>query len=326
MKLPHRRHFLHLAAGAAALPTVSRIASADTYPTRPVHIIAGYAAGGATDISARLMGQWLTERLGQQFVIDNRPGASSNVGTELVVRAAPDGYTLLQVGLTNAINATLFDNLNFDFIRDIAPVASTMRTINVMEVNPSFPAKSVPEFISYAKANPGKINMATTGPGSPPHLNGELFNAMVGVNLVPVPYRSSAPALTDLLGGSVQVMFDNILSSIAQIKAGKLRALAVTSAKRSDVLPDIPTVGEFVPGYEASGWFGLGAPKNTPAEIINTLNREINAGLADPTMQARLADLGGTVLPGSPADFGKLIAQDTEKWGKVIRAANIKPD
>jgi tripartite-type tricarboxylate transporter receptor subunit TctC len=326
MILPHRRHFLHLAAGAAALPAVSRIARADTYPTRPVHIIAGYAAGGATDISARLMGQWLTERLGQQFVIDNRPGASSNVGTEPVVRAAPDGYTLLQVGLTNAINSTLFDNLNFDFIRDIAPVASTMRTINVMEVNPSFPAKSVPEFISYAKANPGKINMATTGPGSPPHLNGELFNAMVGVNLVPVPYRSSAPALTDLLGGSVQVMFDNILSSIAQIKAGKLRALAVTSAKRSDVLPDIPTVGEFVPGYEASGWFGLGAPKNTPAEIINTLNREINAGLADPTMQARLADLGGTVLPGSPTDFGKLIAQDTEKWGKVIRAANIKPD
>jgi tripartite-type tricarboxylate transporter receptor subunit TctC len=325
MKLPRRR-FLHLAAGAAALPSVSRPAWAQTYPTRPVHIIAGYAAGGATDISARLMGQWLTERLGQQFVIDNRPGASSNVGTELVVRASPDGYTLLQAGLTNAINATLFDNLNFDFIRDIAPVASTMRTINVMEVNPSFPAKTVPEFITYAKANPGKINMATTGPGSPPHLNGELFNAMAGVNLVPVSYRSSAPALTDLLGGSVQVMFDNILSSIAQIKAGKLRVLAVTSAKRSDVLPDIPTLGEFVPGYEASGWFGLGAPKNTPADIIDTLNREINVGLADPTMQARLADLGGTALPGSPADFGKLIAQDTEKWGKVIRAANIKPE
>ena len=282
MKLPRRR-FLHLVAGAAALPSASRVVWAQSYPTRPVHIIAGYAAGGATDISARLMGQWLTERLGQQFVIDNRPGASSNMGTELVVRAPPDGYTLLQVGLTNAINATLFDQLNFDFIRDIAPVASTMRTINVMEVNPTFQAKTVPEFITYAKANPGKINMATTGAGSPPHLNGELFNAMAGVNLVPVSYRSSAPALTDLLGGSVQVMFDNILSSMAQIRAGKLRALAVTSAKRSDVLPDIPTVGEFVPGYEASGWFGLGAPKNTPAEIIDTLNREINAGLADPT-------------------------------------------
>ncbi len=325
MKLP-RRQFLHLAAGAATLPAISRIASADTYPSRPVHIIAGYAAGGATDISARLVGQWLSERLGQQFVIDNRPGASSNIGTELVVRAPPDGYTLLQVGLTNAINATLFDKLNFDFIRDIAPVASTMRTINVMEVNPSFPAKTVPEFITYVKANPGKINMATTGAGSPPHLNGELFNVMAGVNLVPVSYRSSAPALTDLLGGPVQVMFDNILSSIAHIRAGKLRALAVTSAKRSDLLPDIPTVGEFVPGYEASGWFGLGAPKNTPAEIIDALNREINAGLADPTMKTRLADLGGTVLQGSPADFGKLIAQDTEKWGKVIRAANIKPD
>src|SRR5271155_3896467 len=318
MKLPHRRHVLHLSAGAAALPAVLRVAWADTYPSRPVHIIAGYAAGGATDISARLMGQWLTDRLGQQFVIDNRPGASSNIGTELVVRAPPDGYTLLQVGLTNAINATLFDKLNFDFIRDIAPVASTMRTTNVMEVNPSFPAKTVPEFIAYAKANPGKINMATAGVGSPPHVNGELFNALAGVNLVPVSYHGSGPAMADLLGASVQVMFDNILSSIAYIRAGKLRALAVTSAKRSDVLPDVPTVGEFVPGYEASGWFGLGAPKNTPAEIIDTLNREINAGLADPTMQTRLADLGGTVFPGSPADFGKLITEDTEKWGKVI--------
>jgi tripartite-type tricarboxylate transporter receptor subunit TctC len=325
MILP-RRKFLHLAAGTAALPAVSRIASADTYPSRPVHIIVGYAAGGATDISARLMGQWLSERLGQQFVIDNRPGASSNLGTELVVRAPPDGYTLLQVGLTNAINATLFDNLNFDFIRDITPVASAMRTINVMEVNPSFPAKTVPEFIAYAKANPGKINMATAGAGSPPHLSGELFNVMAGVKLVPVSYRSSAPALTDLLGGSVQVMFDNMLSSTEHIKAGKLRALAVTSAKRSDLLPDIPTVSEFVPGYESSGWFGLGAPKNTPAGIIDTINREINAGLADPTMQERLAALGGTVLPGSSADFGQLIAQDTEKWGKVIRAANIKPE
>ena len=325
MKVP-RRQFLHLAAGAVALPAVSRIASAQTYPMGPVHLIVGFAAGGPTDIAARLVGQWLSERLGQQFVIENRSGAGSNIGTEAVVRAPPDGYTLLLAGTTNATNATLYDNLNFNFIRDIAPVAGIMRAQGVMVVNPSVPAKTVPEFIAYAKANPGKINMATAGNGSPPHIYGELFKAMAGVDLAVVPYRGGGPALIDLLGGQVQVMFESVLSSIAYIRAGKLRALAVTSATRSAALPDVPTVGEFVPGYEASGWFGIGAPKDTPAEIVGKLNREITAGLADPKIKERLADLGGVPLPMTAAEFGKLIADETEKWGKVIRAANIKTD
>jgi tripartite-type tricarboxylate transporter receptor subunit TctC len=325
MKLP-RRKFLHIAAGAAALPVASRCAWAQTYPTRPVHIIVGFLAGGSTDIVARLMGQWLSERLGQQFITDNRPGASSNIGTELVVRAPPDGYTLLLDLSSNAINATLYKNLNFNFVRDIAPVASIIRTPNVMEVNPSFPAKTVPEFIAYAKANPGKINLATGGIGVPSHLSGELFKMMAGIDMVHVPYKGAAAALTDLLGGRVQVMFDPLPSSIEYIKAGRLRALAVTTAMRSEALPDIPAVGEFVPGYEASTWFGLGAPKNTPADIVDRLNKEVNAGLADPKLKARLADLGGTALVGSPAEFGKLIAEDIEKWAKVIKFAGIKLD
>jgi tripartite-type tricarboxylate transporter receptor subunit TctC len=325
MKLP-RRTVLHLAAGAAAFPVAPRLVWAQPYPARPVHIIVGYAASGPTDIAARLVGQWLSERLGQSFVIDNRPGAASNIGTELVARAPPDGYTLLLVNATNAFNATLYDKLNFNFIRDIAPVASIMRTTNVMVVQPSFPAKSVPEFIAYAKANPGKINMATAGVGSPPHVYGELFKAMAGVDLIQVHYRGGGPALVDLLGGQVQIMFEGITSSIGYVRAGKLRALAVTSATRWAALPDIPTVGEFVPGYEAIGWFGLGAPKNTPAKIIDTLNREINAGLADPTMKARIADLGGSPMPMTPTDFGKFIADETEKWREVIQVANIKAE
>jgi tripartite-type tricarboxylate transporter receptor subunit TctC len=325
MKFPRRR-FLHLAVGSVALPTVSRIAMAQPYPSRPVHIIVGYAAGGPTDITGRLVGQWLSQRLGQQFVIDNRPGAATNIGAELVVRAPPDGYTLLLVGTTNAINAALYDKLNFNFLRDIAAVASIMRTASVMVVNPSFPAKSVPEFIAYAKANPGKINMATAGVGSPPHIYGELFSAMAGVDLIPVHYRGGGLGLVDLLGGQVQVMFEGITSSIEYVRAGKLRVLAVTTATRSEALPDISTVSEFVPGYEASGWFGLGAPRNTPAQIINTLNREINVALADPTMKARIADLGNSPMPMTPADFGNFIADETEKWSKVIRTANIKPE
>jgi tripartite-type tricarboxylate transporter receptor subunit TctC len=325
MKLP-RRQILHLAAGAAALPVVMRVASALDYPTRPVRIIVGYAAAGPTDIAGRLVGQWLSERLGQSFVIENRPGAASNLAAETVVRATSDGYTLLLVGTTNAINATLYNKLNFNFIRDIAPVASIMRTTNVMVVNPSSPAKSIPEFIAYAKANPGKINMATAGVGSPPHVYGELFNATAGVDLIPVHYRGGGPALVDLLGGPVQVMFEGITSSIGYVRAGKLRALAVTSATRSAALPDIPTVGEFLPGYEASGWFGLGAPRNTPAQIINTLNREINAGLADATIKARIADLGGSPMPMTPTEFGEFIAGETEKWAKVIKSANIKAE
>ena len=317
---------MHLAAGAAALPAMTRAASALDYPTRPVRLVVGYAVGGPNDIVARLMGPWLSERLGQQFIIDNRPGAASNIGTELVVRAPPDGYTLLQVGTTNAINPTLYHNLNFNFIRDIAPVASSMRTISVMVVNPSVPAKTVPEFIAYAKANPGKINMGTAGVGSPPHVYGELFNAMARVDLIPVHYRGGGPALVDLLGGQTQVMFEGITVSIASIRAGKLRALAVTSATHSDALPDIPTVGEFVPGFEASGWFGLGAPKNTPAEIIDKLNKVINAALLDPTMKRQIADLGNTPFSSSSADFGKFIVEETEKWGKVIRTANIKAE
>jgi tripartite-type tricarboxylate transporter receptor subunit TctC len=325
MKLP-RRSFLHLAVGAAALPTVSRVAWAQAYPARPVRIIVGFAPGGATDIMARLMGQSLSERLGQQFVIENRPGAASNVGTEAVVNAAPDGYTLLVVTSVNAINATLYEKLNFNLIRDVAPVASTHREPFVMEVNPSVPVKTVAEFIAHAKVNPGKINMASAGIGSGNHISGELFKMMTGVNLVHVPYRGGGPALVDLLGGQVQVMFATMSSSIEYVRAGKLRALAVTTATRSPVLPDIPTVAEFVPGYESSFWTGVGAPRNTPADIVEKLNKEINVALAEPKMIARLADLGGTPLVGSPADFGWLIADDTEKWGKVVRAANIKLD
>ena len=295
-------------------------------PTRPVRIIVPFAPAGSADIVARLIGQWLSERLGQPFVIENRPGAGTNIGTEAVVRAPADGYTLLLVGSSSAINATLYDKLTFNFIRDIAPVASIIRQPNVMLVNPSVPAKTVPEFIAYAKADPGKINMASAGNGSSSHVFGELFKMMAGVNIVHVPYRGGAPALTDLLAGQVQATFVPVPASIEYVRAGKLRALAVTTTTRSDALPDIPTVGDFVRGYEASGFVGLGAPKNTPAEIIEKLNKEINAALADPKIKARLADLGGTVLPGSPAEFGKLVADETEKWGKVIRAANIKPE
>jgi tripartite-type tricarboxylate transporter receptor subunit TctC len=325
MDLPRRR-FLRLVAGVAALPAVPRIASAQTYPTRPVRIVVGLPAGGGVDIVARLIGQWLSERLGQPFVIENRPGAATNIATEAVVNAPRDGYTLLLAFVSQAINATLYEKLNYDFIRDIAPVASIARGTLVMVINPSFPARTVPEFIAYAKANPGKINMASGGNGSPPHVTGELFKAMTGVNMLHVPYRGDAPALTDLIGGQVQVLFSGLASSVEFIKAGKLRALAVTTATRSEALPDIPTVGEFVSGYEASSWFGIGAPRDAPDEIIKKLNRGINAGLADPKIKTRLADLGATVLAGSPADFGKLIAEETEKWGKVIRAANIKPD
>jgi tripartite-type tricarboxylate transporter receptor subunit TctC len=325
MKLP-RRKFLHLVAGAAALPAVSRFARAQAYPSRPVRIIVGFAPGGATDIMARLVGQWLSERLGQQFVIENRPGAGSNIATEVVVNAPPDGYTLLVTTSVNAINATLYDKLNFNFIRDIAPVASIHREPHVLEVHPSVPVKTVPEFIAYAKANPGKINMASAGIGSGNHIAGELFKMMTDVNLVHVPYRGAGPALVDLLGGQVQVMFATMSSSIEYVRDGKLRALAVTTATRSPALPHIPTVSDFVPGYEASFWTGVGAPKNTPAEIVNKLNKEINAALADPKIKARLVDLGGTALSGSPADFGKFVADETEKSAKVVKFANIKPE
>jgi tripartite-type tricarboxylate transporter receptor subunit TctC len=326
MKLPHRRHILHLTAGAAALPIMPRNAWAQAYPTRPVRIIVGFPAGGSGDILTRLMGQWLSERLGQQFIIENRPGAGSNIAAEAVVKAAPDGYTLYLSSSPNAISATLYDNLNFNFIRDIAPVASISISPLVMEVNPSVPAKTVREFVAYAKANSGKLNMASNGNGTTSHLAGELFKMMTGVNMLHVPYRGAAPALTDLIGGQVQVMFDIMASSIEHIRAGKLRALAVTTATRSEGLPDIPTVGDFLPGYEANLWSGFGAPKNTPAEIVEKLNKEINAGLADPKMKARLADLGATVLALSPVDFGKLIAEDTEKWAKVVKFAGIKPE
>jgi tripartite-type tricarboxylate transporter receptor subunit TctC len=326
VKLPHRRQFLHLAAGAAALPAVSRIAWAENFPMKPVRWIVPYSPGGATDIQGRLLGQWLTERLGQPFLIENRPGGGGNIGTEAVVRAPADGYTLLLVGPPHAINATLYEKLNFNFIRDIAPVAGIMSVANVMVVNPSVPAKTVPEFITYAKANPGKINMASSGNGSSAHVAGELFKMMTGVDMVHVPYRGNAPALTDLLGGQVQVYFVTTPASIEYIRAGTLRPLAVTTATRSDALPDVPTVSEFVPGYEASAWYGVGAPKNTPAEIIDRLNKEINAGLADPKMKVRLAELGGTVLPGSPADFGRLIAEETEKWAKVVKFSGARPD
>jgi len=325
MTLPRRR-FLHLAARAAALPALPRIAWAQTYPTRPVHLIVGTVAGATPDIDARIIGQWLSERLGQPFVIENRPGAGTNIATELVVRARPDGHTLLLITTANAINATLYDNLNFNFIRDIAPVASLVRTPLVMEVNPLVPAKTVPEFVAYANANPGKINMASAGNGTPQHVSGELFKMMAGVKLLHVPYRSTGPALVDLLGGQVQVMFDTVPASIEFIRAGKLRPLAVTTATRLEVLPGVPAVGEFVPGYEASAWQGIGAPKSTPAEIIERLNTHINAGLADPKMKARLADLGAIPIPMTPADFGKLIADETEKWGKAVQFSGAKPD
>ena len=325
MKLP-RRTFLHLAAGAAALPAVSRMAMAQPYPSRPVRIIVGQAAGSGSDTAARLIGQWLSERLGQQFIIDNRPGAAGNIATEAVVRALPDGHTLLLVNAGNAINATLYDKLNFNFIRDIAPVAGIFRVPQVMEVNPSVPVKTVSEFIAYAKANPGKVNMASAGIGSVHHVAGELFKFMTGVDMVHVPYRGTTPALTDLLAGQAQVMFDVTPSSTPHIRAGKLRALAVTTATRADVLPEIPIMGDFVPGYEASAWLGFGAPKDTPGAIIGMLNREVNAGLADPAIKTRIADLGGTVLAISPAEFGKLITDETEKWAKVVKFANIKPE
>jgi tripartite-type tricarboxylate transporter receptor subunit TctC len=321
-----RRSFLHLAAGAAALLAVSRIARAQAYPTRPVRLISGFPAGGPNDIIARLMGQWLSGRLGQQFIVENRPGAGNNIATEAVVHAAPDGYTLLMVSTPNAINATLYEKLNFNFIRDIAPVAAITLVPNVMVVHPSVPAKSVPEFIAYAKASPGKLTMASPGIGTSGHISGELFKMMTGVNVLHVPYRGGAPAVTDLLGGQVQVLFSPMPSMIAFIKAGTLRALAVTGATRAEVLPNIPTVSEFVPGYEASTWFGIGAPKDTPAGIIDRLNNEINAGLADPKTRDRLADEGGTALPGSPAEFGKRIAEETEKWAKVVKFAGIKAE
>jgi tripartite-type tricarboxylate transporter receptor subunit TctC len=325
MKFP-RRKFLHLAAGAAVLPAVSRIASARAYPTKPVRVIVGYAAGSSPDIVARLMGQWLSERLGQPFIIENRPGAGTNLGTEAVVKSLPDGYTLLWATTANAINATLYEKLNFDFSRDISPVAAIIRVPNVMEVNLSIPAKTVPEFIAHAKRNPGKLSMASSGTGATPHVAGELFKMMTGVDMVHVPYRGGAPALTDLLGGSVQIMFGTMPESIEYIRTGKLRALAVTTVARSEALPDVPTIGDFVPGYEASSWHGVGVPKSTPAEIVDKLNKEINVVLADPKKKARLADLGGTILGGSPADLRKLIAEETEKWAKVVKYSGAKPD
>jgi tripartite-type tricarboxylate transporter receptor subunit TctC len=325
MKFP-RRQFLHLAAGAAALPAVSRIARAQTYPSRPVRLVIGYTPGGSADLTARLMAQWLSERLGQPFVVESRPGAGTNLATEAVVQAPPDGYTLLLVAPANAINATLYEKLNHNFARDIAPVGGINRFPNVMEVNPSVPVKTVPEFIAYAKANPGKLNMASSGAGSTIHVSGELFKMMTGVNMVHVPYRGSAPALTDMIGGQVQVMFDNIPTSIEYIRAGKLRPLAVTSVTRSELLPDIPTVADFVPGYEASAWYGVGAPKNTPADIINKLNLTMNAILADPAVKARFASMGATLIAASPAEFGRYVAEETEKWAKVVKFSGAKPD
>jgi len=321
-----RQRFLRLAATVAACPFVSRLALAETYPTRPVRLIVGFAAGGAPDIQARLIGDWLSSRLGQPFVVENRTGAGSNIATETVVQAPGDGYTLLLASLANAVNATLYEKLSYNFMRDTVPVAPISRDPNVMVVVPSFPAKTVPEFIAYAKANPGKINMASPGVGSSPHMAGELFKFMTGVQMTHVAYRGSPPALTDLLAGQVQVYFAPISATIEYIKAGKLRALAVTTAKRAEALPDIPTLGEFVPGYEASAFYGISAPKATPADIVTKLNGEINAGLTDPKLKARFADLGSSLFPGSPADFGRLVAEETEKWGKVVKFAGIKPE
>jgi tripartite-type tricarboxylate transporter receptor subunit TctC len=324
MKFP-RRNFLELVAGAAAVPAFGGVASAQAYPSRPVRIVVGVTPGGGLDISARLTGHWLSERLGQQFIIENRPGAGTNIAAEAVVRATADGYTLLFATAANAINATLYDKLNFNFLRDLAPVASFARAPLVMVVNPSFPAKTVPEFIAYAKANPGKVSMGSSGNGTPQHMGGELFKMLAAVNLVHVPYRGGAPALADLIGGQVQVVFAD-LSAIEYVRAGTLRALAVTTATRWDTLPDLPAIGEFVPGYELKGWLGVVAPRNTPAAIVDTLNREINAGLADAGMKARLADLGYAPFPSSPAEFGRFLAGDTENWSKVIKFAGIKAE
>ena len=321
-----RRQFLKLAAVVAAAAAVPQFASALDYPTRPVRIIAGFAAGGGVDVTARLIGQWLTDRLGQSFVIENRPGAGGNIGTEAVVNAAPDGYTLLLATVPNAVNASLYEKLNFNFIRDIVPVAGIIRVPMVILLNPSVPTATVAEFISYAKANPDKVNMASAGNGSAPHMAGELFKTMAGVNLVHVPYRGQGPALTDLLGGQVQVLFAATPGTTEYITTGKLRALAVTSASRAEMLPELKTVADFVPGYEASQWYGIGAPRNTPVEIVDKLNKEINAAIADPGMKARFAAIGGEPLGGPPAEFGKLISEETEKWGRVVRAAGIKPE
>jgi tripartite-type tricarboxylate transporter receptor subunit TctC len=321
-----RRHFLHLATGAAALPAVSRVAKAQAYPSRPVRIIVGFAAGGSSDIGARLIGQWLQERLGQPFVIENRAGAATNIATETVVRAPPDGYTLLMIGPSSTINATLYDKLGFVFLRDIAPVASTIRQPQIMLAHPSLAANTVPELIAYAKANPGKITMASAGTGSSGHLAGELFKMMASVNMLHVPYRGAGPALSDLLGGQVLTAVTGISGSIEQVRTGKLRALAVTTTARATALPDVPTVSEFMPGFDAGDVLGVGAPRDTPAEIVDKLNKEVNAALADPKMKARFADLGGTPLALTPAEYGKLLADETEKWGKVIRSANIKSE
>jgi tripartite-type tricarboxylate transporter receptor subunit TctC len=325
MTLP-RRQFLRLAGAAAALPAISHIAGAQSYPTRPVRLIIGYPPGGSADITARLIGQWLSDRLGQQFVIESRPGAGTNIATEAALRSPPDGYTLFLVAPANAINATLYDKLNYNFIRDMTPIAGIIRFSNVMEVHPSVPVKTVPEFIAYAKANPGKLNFASSGNGSTIHMSGELFKMMTGVNIVHVPYRGGAPALTDLLAGQVQVMFDNVPTSAEHVRTGRLRGLAVTSTTRLAVLPDLPPLSDFLPGYESSAWYGLAAPKNTPAEIVDKLNKEVNAILADPKSKARFEELGATLLPGSPADFGKLVADETEKWGKVVKFAGVKAE
>jgi tripartite-type tricarboxylate transporter receptor subunit TctC len=322
----HRRRILQLGAGAALVPVLPYIVKSDSYPSRPVHLLVGYAAGGVNDICARLTAQWLSERLGQQFVVEDRPGAGSNFATEAVVRANPDGYTLLEASTSNGWNATLYQNLSFDFIRDIAPVASTVLTYNVLVTNLSFPAKSVPELIAYAKTNPGKINMGSAGPGSSPHLYGELFKSMAGVDMTTVHYRGDGPAIPDLLGGQIQVMFGSVVSWSEQIKSGKVRALAVTSATRTKLLPDLPPISEFVPGYEGFGWQGIGAPKNTPADIIDKLNRETNAGLADPKLKAQFKNLGAEIFAGSPAEFGKFIADYIDKWAPVIRAAGVKAE
>jgi tripartite-type tricarboxylate transporter receptor subunit TctC len=321
-----RRKFLHLAAGAVALPVTARIARAQTYPTRPVRLVVGFPAGGVGDVLARLMGQWLSDRLGQPFVIENRPGAATNIAAEAVVRAAPDGHTVLWITAANAINASLYEKLSFNFIRDITPVASVVRGPGVMEVNPAVPAKTIPEFIAYAKANPGRINLASSGPGTVSHVAGELFKMMAGIDMLHVPYRGAAPALTDLISGQVQVMILPIISSIEHLKAGRLRALGVTTATRLDVVPDIPTVAEFLPGYEVSDWTGIGVPRGTPVEIVDRLNAEINAGLDNPKIKARLSELGSLLMPMSRADFGKMIAAETEKWGKVVTTAGIKPE
>jgi tripartite-type tricarboxylate transporter receptor subunit TctC len=324
MKLPHRRQFLHLAAGAAALPAASRVARAQTYPTRPLRIIVGFPPGGSFDLVARIVGQWLSERLGQPFVAENRPGAGGNLATDAVVRASPDGYTLLLFGVVNAVNASLMSNLTFDFVRDIQPIAGATRNPFVMLANPSFPARSIPELIAYAKANPGNVNFGTGGVGTGLHVSGEVFNMMAGIHMTHVPYRGEAPAVTDLLGGQIQLAFVNPPVAIEQIRSGKLRALAVTTTTRSDFFPDVPAISEFLPGYDASGWQGIGAPRNTPVDVVDKLNHEIQTGLADARIKSRLADFGSVPWLGKPPEIAKFIADETEKWAKVIRAANIK--